>query len=101
MKSDIRIEEPASNRAMASVDESDTHGEALATLALFALGSLPPDEQSAVDRHLAAGCARCAHALRAYLRVASALGAAIASVPPSMLGKRRVKRRVRQAAHAT
>jgi hypothetical protein len=96
----VRQRREAQRGADADAD-AEAHGDALAMLALFALGCLSSEERRSVDRHLASGCSRCKGALQRYLRVAAALGAVIAGVQPSMLGDRRIKRHVRQTAHAT
>jgi hypothetical protein len=95
MKGERWSEETAWSRAGGYEAEVDNHGDELDMLALFALGSLPPDEETAIIDHLDTGCARCSGALTIFARVAAALGMVIAALPPSVLGNRRIKRDVR------
>jgi anti-sigma factor ChrR (cupin superfamily) len=74
--------------------------EAEALAALYALGSLPPDEARDFERHLAEGCTLCGAEVEAMRAVTTDLALAPAPVPPAPAVRERVLAAARAAGPA-
>jgi putative transcriptional regulator len=80
---------------------SDAHhpGDPAELAALYAAGSLAPDERAAFESHLAAGCAACRDEVDRLAPVVAALAGAVRPTAPGPQTRERLLARVAAPAH--